>query len=441
MEAKMMKSRFVIPAGLGVLLLLFAPGAAAGQTLLRETTWGGVGAEFIGDVATAADGSAYAVGSTDSFAEDEFGQPSPRLFIVKFAPDRSVVWERIWNGSTGHGKPAVAVGAANAVFVAFFSFDDNGGDALLLKFDAAGTLLWERTWGGPESDSANDVATAADGSVYITGRETSFGAGLFVVKFDGDGNLLWQKITDAAGGDAIAVGADGSVYAAGSIIRDNNLANFDILVVKLTSAGAEVWRRTYTAGEVVDARGRMAAAPDGSIVIAGALQTLKGSTPDIAPLIVRVDQDGNLVFNRALAGATTAEAVAIAPDDGSIYVTGTTSSAGAGFQDAFVLHVDSTGKKALDAVTWGGAGFEEGWGVAVTGGSVVLAASTTTAPPYSLLALRAKLSTQKSILAPAAGAIADGAGLVGNPGQGAAIPNGSTVYAGNFEAAVVRIQR
>jgi hypothetical protein len=169
------------------------------------------------------------------------------------------------------------------VFVAFFSFDNNGGDALLLKFDAAGTLLWERTWGGSESDSANAVATAADGSVYITGRETSFGAGLFVVKFDGEGNLLWQKITNAAGGDAIAVGADGSVYAAGSIIRDNNLANFDILVVKLTSAGAEVWRRTYSAGEVVDARGRMAAAPDGSIVLAGAIRDAEGEHPRYRP--------------------------------------------------------------------------------------------------------------------------------------------------------------
>ena len=78
-----MKSRFVIPAGLGVLLLLLAPGGAAGQTLLTETTWGGVGAEFIGDVATAADGSAYAVGTTDSFAVDQFGTPSPRIFIVK----------------------------------------------------------------------------------------------------------------------------------------------------------------------------------------------------------------------------------------------------------------------------------------------------------------------------------------------------------------------
>jgi hypothetical protein len=134
---------------------------------------------------------------------------------------------------------------------------------------------------------------------------------------------------------------------------------------------------------------------------------------------------GNLVFNRVFGGGDTAEAVAIAPDDGSIYVAGTTSRAGAGFQDAFVLHLQSTGKKALSAVTWGGAGFEEGRGVAVAGGSVVLAASTTNPPPYSLLDTAPKLSTPKSILPVAADAI----------------PNGSTTYAGNFEAAVVRMLR
>ena len=77
----------------------------------------------------------------------------------------------------------------------------------------------------------------------------------------------------------------------------------------------------------------------------------------------------------------------------------------------------------------------------MAGGTVVLAARTTTAPPYSLLRATAKLSTPKSILAPAAGASVDVEGVVGSPGLGATIPNGSTTYVGNFEAAVVRILR
>jgi hypothetical protein len=46
----------------------------------------------------------------------------------------------------------------------------------------------------------------------------------------------------------------------------------------------------------------------------------------------------------------TGDGVAFAPDS-TIYVGGTTTSVGAGNQDALVLHLDATGKKLLDALT------------------------------------------------------------------------------------------
>ena len=442
-----MRCRFVIHAALAAGVLVMAPPTAAGQTLITQTTWGGAGAEFSGEVVTAADGSAYLAGLTDSFATDQFGQPAARIFLVKFAPNGSVTWQRIWNGTTinGVGKTAAAIGPDGSVFVTGVT-QTNGGDAVLLKFSAVGTLLWERTWGGLEADSGSAVATASDGSVYIAGRTTSFGpssAGMFVAKFDTVGNLVWQRLADdSAGFDAMTVSSDGSVYGAGSILRGDDLSQFDIRIVKITPAGTEVWRRLYSAGEVVDARGGMAAASDGGIVIAGAIQAEKGGIVGIAPLIVKLDANGNLVFNKTLTGGDTADGVTVAADDGSIYVAGTTSASfDTRFQDAFLLHLQSTGRKALDAVAWGGAGFENGTGVSVTGGTVVLAATTTTAPPYSLLEAGMKLSTPKGVVAPAAGDLVDVAGTVGNPGLGAATPAGSTTYQGNFEAAVIRILR
>lgn len=442
-----MKCRFVIHAALAAGVLVLAPATAVGQTLITQTTWGGVGAEFSGQVVTAADGSAYLAGLTDSFAVDQFGQPEARIFVVKFAPDGSLTWQRIWNGATirGIGQTAIAAGPDGSVFVGGVT-QTNGGDAVLLKFGANGTLLWERTWGGLEADSGSAVATASDGSVYLAGRTTSFGpssAGMFVVKFDGLGNLVWQRLADnSAGFDAMTVSPDGSVYGAGSVLRGDDLSQFDIRIVKMTAAGTEVWRRTYSAGEVVDARGGMAASPDGSIVIAGAIQAEKGGFVGIAPLVVKLDPDGNLVFNKTLTGASTADGVAVAADDGSIYVAGTTSeSFDTRFQDAFLLHLQSTGRKALDAVAWGGAAFENGTGVSVTGGTVVLAATTTDGPPYSLIEAGMKLSTPKSVVAPAAGVLVDVAGVVGNPALGATTPLGSTTYQGNSEAAVVRILR
>ena len=208
-------------------------------------------------------------------------------------------------------------------------------------------------------------------------------------------------------------------------------------MLKITAAGSLVWQRTYSAGEVVDPRGRMAAGPDGSIVMAGAIQTVRRAA-DIAALIVKLTSDGALVFDKQFNGRAneTGDGVAVAPDD-TIYVTGTTTTFGAGFQDAFVLHLQPTGKKLLDAVTWGGTGFETGAGVAVSGGTLMLAATTQSGPPYSLLAASAKLSAPRGTLAVVEGVLADVAGVAANPAAGAATPNGSTTFSGNFEAALV----
>src|SRR6185295_14596376 len=86
-------------ASLVLVLLALAERPAHGQVLLTETTWGGTGAEVATAVATGADGSAYLVGSTDSFAVDQFGQPATRMFIVKLS-NGAVVWQRVWNGPT-----------------------------------------------------------------------------------------------------------------------------------------------------------------------------------------------------------------------------------------------------------------------------------------------------------------------------------------------------
>jgi uncharacterized delta-60 repeat protein len=434
-----MKASFLI-----ILSIALAIGGGQSQTLLTETTWGGAGSDVADGVAGAADGSAYVAGISDSFTTDPFGIPSPKIFVVKFAPDGSLSWQRVWNGTTirGLGRPDVAVSADGSVYVTGVSAD-NGNDAVLLKFDSNGTLLWERGWGGVQSDAGLAVAAAPDGSAYITGSETSFGSGfgLFVVKFDPAGNLVWQRISDRANGNAVTVGPDGSIYTAGTTPR-NEIGNFDVVVLKITAAGSLVWQRTYSAGDVVDPRGRMAAGPDGSIVMAGAIQTTTQHASDIAALIIKLTSDGALVFDKQFDGrvSETGQGVAVASDN-TIYVGGTTTTFGAGFEDAFVLHLQPTGTKILDALTWGGPGFETGAGVAVNGGTLMLAATTNTAPPYSLLPASAKLSAPRGALAVVDGVLDDVAGVVANPAAGTTTPDGNTTFSGGFEAVLVRIAR
>src|SRR4030095_9976103 len=166
-----MKAYFLI-----ILSIALAIGGVQSQTLLTETTWGCAGVDVADGIASGADGSSYVVGITDSFTNDQFGNPSPKIFVVKFAPNGSGSWQRIWNGPTirGLGRPDVAVSGDGSVYVTGVTAE-NGGDAVLLKFDANGTLLWERAWGGTASDQGFAVATASDGAIYIAGTATSFG--------------------------------------------------------------------------------------------------------------------------------------------------------------------------------------------------------------------------------------------------------------------------
>src|ERR1041385_4986901 len=129
-----MKALFFI-----ILSVSLAIASVQGQTLLTETTWGGTGSDVADGVASAPDGSAYVVGITDSFSIDPFGNPSPKIFVVKFAPDGSLSWQLIWNGPTirGLGRPDVAVSADGSVYVTGITAN-NGNDAVLLKFDSNG---------------------------------------------------------------------------------------------------------------------------------------------------------------------------------------------------------------------------------------------------------------------------------------------------------------
>jgi len=442
-----MKCRSVINVAIGVLLIALEAAPARSQSLLSQTTWGGAGSDVASGVAMAPDGSTCVVGISDSFATDQFGTPSPRIFVVKFAANGSLAWQRIWNGTTirNLGRPGVAIAPDGSVYATGVSAD-NRNDAVLLKFDANGTLQWERTWGDADSNETFGVAAAADGSVYITGTATAFSAGstgIFVVKFDAAGNVVWQRIADGAAANGIAVAADGSVFAVGTVPRNSQIGTFDLLVLKIAANGTLAWSRAYTAGDVADPRGGVAASPDGSVVAAGAVQSIKAGAADITALIVKLDASGALVFDKQFDGRVneTAEGVAVDQTDGSIYVSGTTTSFGAGSEDAYVLHLQPTGKKLLSAVTWGGSAQEEGAGVAVGGTSVALAATTNAAPPYVLQAAAAKLSSPRSALSVSAVTLALAAGVIANPAAGAATPAGTTIFSGNFEAALVRIAK
>jgi hypothetical protein len=426
-----------------VVVVVLAAGAAAARaaTVVSETTWGGAAAEVTNGGAVASDGAAYLAGFTTSF--DSFGQEN--VFVVGFAADGSLAWQRAWDGPEQFANDranGVAVAPDGSVYVTGQTLGVRG-DVLLLKFSPEGALVWQRRWDGGGTEGGEAVAVAGDGSVYVTGGTNSFGESghLFVLRFAPEGTLVWQRIRAAAAGEGIAVGPDGSVYAAGRAPRPGGLVESDVVLLKLDPQGMLVWQRAYSAAEIADARGGVAVAADGSVYVAGGIQEVTGSGDAVNDtLIAKFAADGTLIWDRGYGGKQgdfPGGVVALA--GGTVLIGGETASFGAGSDDAFVLELDATGR-ASACNSWGGQGLDHGDDVEVApDGTIVLGATTESSPPFTFADCPRQTKRLRGSVAAPDVPLADATGVVADPGGTVAAVNGSSPGAGGFDAALVRL--
>jgi uncharacterized delta-60 repeat protein len=429
---------------LAVLVVLIVAGAAAparAATVLSEATWGGAGGEVTNGAAVAPDGAAYLAGFTTSF--DPFGQEN--VFVVRFAADGSLAWQRTFDGPDQFANDranGVAVAADGSVYVTGQTLGVRG-DVLLLKFSRDGALVWQRRWDGGGTEGGEAVAVAGDGSVYVTGGTNSFGESghLFVLRFALDGTLVWQRTRAAAAGEGIAVGPDGSVYAAGLAPRPGGLVESDVVLLKLDPQGTLVWQRAYSAAEIADARGGVAVAADGSVYVAGGIQEVTRSGDAVNDTVIaKFAADGSLVWDRGYGGKQgdfPGGVVALA--DGTILIGGETASFGAGDDDAYLLQLDAAGK-ASACDSWGGLGLDHGDDVEVApDGTIVLGATTESSPPFTLADCPRQTKRLRGTVAAPDIPLADATGALADPGGTVAAPDGRSPGAGGFDAALVRL--
>ena len=428
-----------------VLVAVVTAATARAATVISETTWGGANAEVTNGAAVAPDGSMYLAGFTNSF--DPFGRDN--AFVVKFNPDGSLSWQRTFDGPGDFSFDrvnGVAVAPDGSVYAAGQTVGV-GNDVLLLKFSPDGSLVWQRRWDAGGQETGEAVAVASDGAVYVTGTTDSFGGfGHFLVlRFAPDGTLVWQRIRDVAtdavvgAGQAIAVAADGSIYAAGVAPR-SVVGEFDMLLLKLDPQGTLSWQRTYSAAAVADARGGVAIGADGSVYVAGGIQAVTRRTAVNDTFVAKFGPDGSLVWDREYGGDQGDFPGGVAARaDGTVLIGGETASFGAGSDDAFLLHLDANGR-GIACNSWGGPGGDHGDDVELApNGTIVLAGTTASSPPFTFASCGRQTRRLRGAVAAPDVPLADATGTLADPGGTVAAPNGTSPGAGGFDAALVRI--
>ncbi|MRG90698.1 hypothetical protein [Polyangium spumosum] len=212
--------------------------------------------------------------------------------------------KHVYSTMLGATVSGMAAGGSDAV-VATGSFSGSlvlGGETLtsagatdvfVTKLDGKGAPTWSRAFGSASLESGMAVAVDGSGNVLLGGgllAPVDFGGGAtshaggvdaVLVKLDANGDHVFTKtFGDAADQviQAVSTDAQGNVFVAGLFegrldFGSGELASQgrDLFVAKLDPSGAELWSRTFrlTSAEWDDSAPRIAADPDGGLVVTG----------------------------------------------------------------------------------------------------------------------------------------------------------------------------
>ena len=122
------------------------------------------------------------------------------------------------------------------------SFGAGSWDIYMSKQDGSGLGVWSHSFGGTDTDFGNDIIRTSDGGFAITGKTSSFGAGMsdiWLIKTDSLGNPEWSWVfggPDSDEGHSLVQQTDGCFYIAG--MTGSFGSNGDAILVKFAEDGS-----------------------------------------------------------------------------------------------------------------------------------------------------------------------------------------------------------
>jgi len=308
-------------------------------TVEWQKTYGGGGNDWNSSIQQTSDGGYIVAGSTESF-----GAGGKDFWVLKLDSNGTVMWQKTYGGSSYDGAYSIQQTQDGGYIVAG-SF---GGDAWVLKLNSSGNVQWQKTYGGSSYDFAHSIQQTEDGGYIVAGETESFGAGgydFWVLKLDSSGNVEWQKTYGGNTDDynytqSIQQTSDGGYIMAGETYSFG-VGWPDFWVLKVDSSSNVEWQKTY-GGSEWDRAHSIQQTSDGGYIVAGCTESFGAGWDD--SWVLKLDQSGNVLWQKTYGDGSYDHASSIQQtSDGGYIVAGDTESFGAGWSDAWVLKLDSSG--------------------------------------------------------------------------------------------------
>jgi len=274
---------------------------------LWSKTYGGPLHEYTGAIARTPDG-AHMLGGNIVDPTDIIADPGAagyggfegrsNLCLFKVDLDGNAIWSRAYD-SEQNVIASAGVQTPDGGFLLLATvtyFPDPDDDILLTKMDGNGNEVWSRTW-TEDNCNAYDLVQTTDGNYLIAASYAPAGQegmkeDFLFIKIDPDGNEIWRNTFGNPDmidyGVVLAKAAGGGYVAAGEQTLDNYTWEADIKLVKIDEDGKLVWERVRTASHTMIST--ILQHPDGGFVIAGGMS--RGSTFNI--VLMKTDSEGRV---------------------------------------------------------------------------------------------------------------------------------------------------
>src|SRR5262249_50830664 len=211
-------------------------------------------------------------------------------------------------------------------------------DAWVIRLDAAGGVLWEKTYGGQLDDAASRIAALPDGGFIVARSLPSWdknkGDG-WLLRLDAKGEVLWEKTygSKLAAFASVTPLADGGFIVAGKLHeRPADYWKSMAWVVRLDANGNILWEQSFSGKQTASASaavqlsdGSFVVVADGSFVVTANVRTSNSAEAGLR--VIRLEADGTILSDQPFRGLArdVSQSITALPG-GGFAVTGWTYS-------------------------------------------------------------------------------------------------------------------
>jgi hypothetical protein len=264
----------------------------------------GNGDERIYDVKETNDGGyiyvGFIKGVTDSDGSD--------FYILKTDREGQTLWEKVYDNNQGDQACSVdkTLDGGYIVCGSTYTAPPRKFGIWLIKTDINGEMEWNKSYDAIIYGSAKMVHQTSDGGFLIAGtralsEEWPNNEDIWLIKTDSVGNKEWEKVFGSEANDepySVFETNDGNYFVAGNQGRELPLGLnwYDILLVKFSVDGKELWKKTIGGLTNEGIRAAQQTSDNGFILGGYKFNFTVGSSPVI--LLMKTDSEGNVPYNR-----------------------------------------------------------------------------------------------------------------------------------------------